>query len=258
MILPLFKSHFSIGKSILTLNRPKVDYSSPGPDSIFDIAEENNLDKIVLVEDSFMGFLEARKVCMEMGIQLIFGLRMDVSDEVIVDADDKKPSCLHKIIIFPKNSKGCKLLNEIYTEAKTKNNGYITMGILDKLWDEDLLNLSVPFYDSFIFRNLMSFDSCFVDFKFTKPEFFIEDNGLPFDELIKQSVLDYCAKFNFETLKVQSIYYKKRLDFSAFMTYKLICGRNSFGSRQLSLEKPNIDHFGSDQFCWESYMEKNI
>ena len=40
-MLALFKSHYSIGKSILTLKHPeKVE--DGGPDSIFSIAKENN------------------------------------------------------------------------------------------------------------------------------------------------------------------------------------------------------------------------
>ena len=69
--LPIFKSHFSIGKSILTLNEPK-ESSDDSSDSVFDIAQQNNLDKVVLVEDSFMGFLQARKVCSLLSKQLIF------------------------------------------------------------------------------------------------------------------------------------------------------------------------------------------
>ena len=94
------------------------------------------------------------------------------------------------------------------------------------------------------------------NFNFTKPTFFIEDNGLPFDSITRDAVINYCSAHGFNTEKVQSIYYKNKKDFSAYLTYKLICGRNSFAGRELSLEKPNFDHLGSDQFCWESYMEK--
>ena len=64
MTLPLFKSHFSIGKSILTLDSPKIDENADSPDSVFDIAEEGELDKVVLIEDSFMGFLKPERFAM--------------------------------------------------------------------------------------------------------------------------------------------------------------------------------------------------
>ena len=57
-MIPLFKSHFSIGRSMLTLDRS----SSDGPDSIFQIIQDNKMNKLVLVEDSLMGFLHAQKV----------------------------------------------------------------------------------------------------------------------------------------------------------------------------------------------------
>ena len=57
-MLPLFKSHYSIGKSILTLNAPSED--DGGAVSVFDIAKKHNLDKVVLVEDSLIGFLKLK------------------------------------------------------------------------------------------------------------------------------------------------------------------------------------------------------
>ena len=59
-MLPLFKSHYSIGKSILTLDDP-ITHKEGGSDSIFSIAVENNLKEVVLVEDSLTGFLQAKK-----------------------------------------------------------------------------------------------------------------------------------------------------------------------------------------------------
>ena len=35
----------------------------------------------------------------------------------------------------------------------------------------------LPFYDSFIFNNIMSFSSCIPDFSFCSPTFFVEDNN---------------------------------------------------------------------------------
>ena len=49
-MLPLFKSHYSIGKSILTLNHPDK-FEEGGPDSIFKIAQDHDLEQVILVED---------------------------------------------------------------------------------------------------------------------------------------------------------------------------------------------------------------
>lgn len=256
MTIPLFKSHYSIGKSILTLNPPKDSEDVLSPDSVFDIVSENKLDTFVLVEDSFMGFLEAKKVSEELGVNFVFGLRFDVCNDVNDLSDKNLDRCKHKVIIFPKNSSGCKLLNKIYTESKTKYSGLLDLNVIKEFWSEKDLFLGIPFYDSFIFKNNLSFNTCVPSFSFTSPIFFIEGNGLPFDLIIKNSVQEYCTSNDFEIEQAQSIYYKNKEDFSAFLTYKLICGRNTFSGRELSLEKPNFDHLGSDEFCWESYLEK--
>lgn len=254
-MIPIFKSHFSIGKSILTLNPPGLSKDGSA-DSVFDICEDSNLDKIVLIEDSFMGFPEAMKVSSEINKQLVFGIRFKVCSDLNSMEDDKSPDCSHKLIVLSKNSDGIKLLNLIYTESFTKYDGWIDFSLLSKFWDEKNLSLCVPFYDSFIFNNLTSFQFCLVDFSFTKPTFFIEENGLPFDFLVKDSVIEYCKANNFPTQKVKSIFYKNKKDFDAFLSYKLICSRSSFSGREVSIEKPNMDHLGSDEFCFESYLEK--
>jgi hypothetical protein len=100
----------------------------------------------------------------------------------------------------------------------------------------------------------MRFNNCVPDFSFAKPTFFIEDNGLPFDPLIKSRVLAYVSKNKLTTESAKSIYYKNKKDVSALQTYKCICGR-TFGNKTLS--KPNLDHFGSDEFCFETWKETN-
>ena len=53
-MIPLFKTHFSIGKSILTLEENSKR-------SAISLAIESSSKEFVLVEDSLIGFLEARK-----------------------------------------------------------------------------------------------------------------------------------------------------------------------------------------------------
>jgi hypothetical protein len=55
--LPLFKSHYSIGRSILTLEDEEKEENQP--DSIIDIAKDNKLKEIYLVEDNMTSFLQA-------------------------------------------------------------------------------------------------------------------------------------------------------------------------------------------------------
>ena len=100
-MLPIFKSDFSIGKSILTLNLPK-DNKKEGSDSIFDIAISNNFEKVVLVEDSLTGFLQALKNSEALNLDIIFGLRISVCSDMNSDPKETNKKDESKIIIFAK------------------------------------------------------------------------------------------------------------------------------------------------------------
>lgn len=246
-MLPLFKSHFSIGKSILTLDHPDKAVED-GPDSIFSIAQENNLQELYLVEDSMTGFFEAFRKCKDLGIQLIFGYRFTCCTCL-----ENKDSC-HKLVAFAKDDAGCKDLNKLYSFINTESDGKITNDDLLKMWTPNLI-LAVPFYDSFIFNNQLYLGNCVPEFKGIKPIFFIEQNNLPFDSMIKNAVEEYAQRNNCETFLTKSIYYKNKSDCDAFQSYKIVCNR-SFG-KQATLSSPNLNHFGSDEFCWESFAEQS-
>ena len=245
-MLPLFKSHYSIGKSILTLNDPS-SVKDGGPQSIFSIAK--NQKSLVLVEDSLIGFLQAQKTAEKLEIQLIFGLRISCSHEAFKEGSKE---CLHKIIIFAKNDSGCKLLNKLYSKANCENDGVITNSILKELWSEEDLSLYIPFYDSFIFMNNYHFCSCIPDFSFCSPTFFTENNFLPFDEDLREKVTSYCESNNYGIEESKTIYYHNREDFAAYQTYKCICSKKF---KQRTLNVPNFDHLASPEFCYESYLE---
>jgi DNA polymerase III alpha subunit len=246
---PLFKSNFSIGKSILTLDPPSSSKDEEAADSIFDIAVENNLNKIFLIEDSMIGFMQAHKLSKQLNIHLIFGLRINCCNNVCSELEEKQRSN-HKIIILSKNDDGCKLLNKIYSEAFCKNEGFVDCSSLSKYWNDNNLKLAIPFYDSFIYNNNFSLGNCIPNFsKFCDPIYFIERNNLPFDVLLEREVL----KITQNPILSKTILYKKKEDVFALQTYKCITNR-VFG-REQSLNSPNLNHFGSDEFCWESFIE---
>ena len=247
-MIPLFKSNYSIGKSILTLDMPEDNPELEKSDSILQIAKDEKLDKIILVEDSMIGFLEAHKSCKSLGIQLIFGLRINCCNDVSVEDKNKSQ---HKILIFAKNDKGCKLLNKIYSKAFCENNGYVDCDILSKIWDVSCLKLAIPFYDSYIYQNCFSFNNCVPNFSFTTVDYFIERNNLPFEQVLIEKITSITTN----TLLAKTIYYKNKKDVFAYQTYRCITNR-SFGKEQ-SLSSPNLNHFGSDEFCWESVTEYN-
>ena len=246
-MIALFKSHYSIGRSILTLEHPDK-CEEDGPDSVFEITQ-GKLDKIVLVEDSLIGFLQSQKVAESLGVQVIFGLRISCSHESKTSKDN---SCVHKIVIFANNDKGCIALNKIYSHAFCNNEGVIEFQSLKKMWDDDALTMAVPFYDSFIFMNSMHFCNCMPDFSFTKPHFFLENNHLPFDNHIRSKVKSYCEEYGFESSEAKSIYYNTIKDFEAYQTYKCICSKKF---KQRTLNVPNFDHLSSPEFSFESYLQ---
>jgi DNA polymerase III alpha subunit len=237
-MVPLFTSHYSIGKSILTLDHPKKE-TPGGSRSVFSIAEDNGLSQVCLVENSLTGFPQALSTAKDLGIQLSFGLQLSICEQN------------HKVIIFAKNESGAKKLNEIYSRAFSSEEGCICGKTLLKMWTPRNLMLAIPFYDSFIYKNTMSFENCTPDLSGLDPVFFIEENNLPFDGLLKEKVETYAKAFNAETQLTKSIFYEKDEDVDTLQTYKCITSRR-FGKSSLS--KPNLDHFGSDEFSFESYL----
>ena len=51
-------------------------------------------------------------------------------------------------------------------------------------------------------------------------------------------------------IQSQTIYYKDKKDFKAYLTFKCINNRSV-------LDKPQFDHMCSDEFCFESWKEKH-
>jgi DNA polymerase III alpha subunit len=184
--------------------------------------------------------------CKKNEIDLTYGLRITVSNENLDKDSD------HKIIIFALDDLGCVLLNKIYSLAFVKNDGQLTYKDIKSLWDDKSLSLVIPFYDSFIHQNNLFLKNCIPDLEGLNPKFWIEKNNLPYDRLIEQKVIEF-TDGNFPVSFVKSIYYKNKDDVEALQTYKILCNR-SFG-RQATLSCPNLNHFSSDEFCFESYLE---
>jgi DNA polymerase III alpha subunit len=254
-ILPIFRSHFSIGKSILTLESPD-HVKKDGPDSIFSCLKEANLNRLFLVDDNMVGFLDAFKYCDKNGIQLIFGVRMEINEDATrTKTESTMDRFGHKIYVVAKNSEGIKDLIKLFSFSQSREEKSITSSELKEKWSQNL-QLVIPFYDSFLFNNTLYFSSCIfdIDKNFGEPYFLIEDNELTFDGLVRKRVEDFCAKNNYQTVFAKTILYKNREDVETLLTLKIINGR-SFG-RQSSLDEPNIDDFSSHEFCFESYLEK--
>jgi DNA polymerase III alpha subunit len=245
-MIPLFKSHYSLGRSILTLENK--DEADDYPDSIIQIAKQNNLKEIFLIEDNMSSFLEAYTNTKLNNIKLNYGLRISIT-ESINDKSDESRQKTSKIIIFFKNKKGHELLTKLFSIAAKTGFYYeprLDYETLNKNWTDDLI-LAIPFYDSFIFNNTLRNSICIPQFNFTKPIVFIENNDLPFDVIVKDKMERYAKENDLELYKVKSVYYNKRKDFKTYLTFRCINNRSI-------LNKPELEHMSSNEFCFESYL----
>ena len=242
-MIPLFKSHFSMGRSILTisdLEKQKKD----GPDNIISIVKENGLKELYLVEDSLTGFLTAFKLCQKNDIHLKFGLRISICNNY--ESVDTSKS---KVVLFALNDKGFKDINKIYTFANTEKDSVISADDLKQRLTEDIL-LCFPFYDSYVWNNYHYFSNCIPSALDTENAvYFIEDNKLPFDNIITNLI----KVKNVNMQMAKSIYYKNREDYEAWVTYKIACNRN-MGKNQ-SLSAPELSGCASREFCFQSWKE---
>jgi len=248
-MIPLFKSHYSLGRSILTLeDKPeKDDY----PDSIIQICKENNLKELYLVEDNMSSFLEAYFNTKSNNIRLNYGVRLTITESIEEKTDESRLKN-SKIILFFKNKSGYEKLTKLYSFAAKEGFYYesrIDYKYLNDNWSDDLL-LCIPFYDSFIFNNTLRNFICVPQFNKQKPIFFIEHNDLPFDKIITDKVLNFSKENNFETFTTKSIYYNLKKDFKTYLTFRCINNRST-------LNKPELEHMSSNEFCFESWKEKN-
>lgn len=245
---PIFKSTYSYGKSILTLEDKSEE---SGADSLIEMCLDNGIKTAVLVEDNLTSFMKAFKACSSNGLDLYYGLRLSFCNDM---ADESKDSD-HKNIIFARSDNGCKLLNKIYSRAFTEGGGRIDYATFREYWDSSELSFVVPFYDSYIYENNFHQKNCIPDMEGLNPTFWSEDNSLPFDHLLNAKLQEAVKRKQYKVAKVKTILYKEKKDVEALQTYKILSNR-SFG-KQKTLSSPNLNHFGSDEFCFESYLKQS-
>ena len=251
MTIPLFKSHYSLGRSILTLLNEEDD-DRIKPTSIISLCKNNNLKELCLIEDSMTGFLEAHINSKEANIKLMFGLRLLICPDMN-QKDEESVKNSSKYVIFCLNSQGYKDLIKIHDLASKDGFYYrprIDFKNLKKLWTNNL-KLCVPFYDSFIHNNLLLGGVSIPEFDFAKSiVFFTEDNGLPFDDLLAEAVSSFANSEGHEKIQAKSIFYEGREDFKAYLTFRCINNRST-------LNKPQLEHMTSHEFSFESWKEQN-
>lgn len=244
MIIPIFTSAYSF-RSILNLEK---ESDPKAADSIFQICDENAIDKVFIVEDNMSSFMHANKNC---GSKTIcYGVRFWACENLPeIDAQDS--SNWHRVILFALNSQGCSDLIKVYSKSATdfsvKEKPVLNLSWLRNNWSDNLL-MAIPFYDSFLHLNSMKMSKLNPDLKFANPVFFLEDNDLFFDSIIGNAVFNYVDSNGGHIQKTKSIYYKEKKDFFAWQTYKCIQNGGT-------LRVPNLEGCASDLFCIESWKE---
>lgn len=249
-VLPFFKSHYSIGKSILTVDKAGSS-TSDGPTSIIDLVKDNQLKHAFLVEENMSSFLDVFKNFQAIKVPFFYGLRLELCPN-IEEKSEESINRSSKIIIFAKNGEGYKNLIKIFTIASTAGFYYVPRideKNLSQLWNENNLKLCIPFYDSFIFKNVMTYSICCPEFAFAKPTFVIENNNLPFDAIVEKKIRNFCRDES-KIITAKSIYYNKKEDFKSYLTFRCINNRTT-------LSKPNLEHMASNEFSFESWKEVN-
>lgn len=248
--IPLFKTCYSRGKSIIHIKKPKF---KGGHASLLNILPNSNLSKVFLVEDNMGGFIDSKEAVESLGLQFIFGWRFLCRNDEAEEEDS-----FYKFILVPKNKSAVKKLYKIYTKAFSRSgkiNGYLNYSELLNLADEDF-TLCVPFYDSFLFNNSMNFANNVLDIQaFNNLVLFSESNDLPFDNFINEKINKVAGFSGIPIQKVKSIYYEKRSDFKAFQLFKIF--GNRITGKKTDINKPEFNHLSSPEFSFESWADLN-
>jgi len=247
----IFGSHYSFsGSSILTVDEAE-EINESKPVSVFSIAKHYELKDVFLADKTLSGLIDSYNAAGKIGINLHFGFKV-ICCEDINDKSEKSFETEHKIIVWLNDSRG--YVNFVKLVSKAQIDGFyyiprVDKNLLKEFWSEHL-SISIPFYDSFIHKNTLEFGKCVPEFP-AAPTLFIENNGLPFDDLLKERVLEYGKSENLEIVNSKSIYYYKNEDYKAYLVNKAI-------NKRTTLEKPNLEHNSSDQFSFESAQEIGI
>lgn len=261
MIYPCFTSHYSLDSSgVLSLEEPgkATDGASP---SVFDlIKEDERVKDVILVEDRIDGLEEAYKTSTKLKVGLCYGIKFTVAAD-LADKADQSRKTESKIIIFVKNSAGKSDLIKIWNRAWTTGHyacrygsyGRIDWSSLKQLWTPNLM-LALPFFSSFLARNLLSMNNIVPDLPNLSgtPLWVMReiDSRLPFAPLISSAIDRYMSHAGdfAEVIPVKSIYYAKHEDFKSYLIKRCVMMRTAF-------DAPDVNHLSSDRFSWEAWKE---
>lgn len=247
-VLPIFSSYYSTGRSILSLEEPE-DITINKPISIFSIAKKYNLDNIFISDSSFSGFIQAYKNSIKNNIQIKFGIKLCICDD-LNKKDEESFRTESNVILWLNNSKAYKTAIKIYSKAATDGFYYIPRldwVTLNSMIDDNI-KVTIPFYDSFLHNNSLKGYNVVPSFNNFNPIFHIENNNLPFNYIINKKIQSFLLENSFSTIGTKSIYYFRNSDFINYLTFRCIQNRTT-------LNKPNLNHFSSNEFSFENWCQ---
>ncbi len=244
----VFKTHYSgEGRSIIQVDEKVSKKPDQPSQNIVDLCLRYDIKDCVVIDDSISGFLALDDALKANSINFYFGLRISFVNDVL-DKSEESNKSEHKNILLLKSSEGYKDLIKISSIASTDyfyNYPRLDYPTIRPYLDKSF-QLAIPFYDSFLFRNKFSFNTCIPNFNGHKPIFFLEDHNLIYDQTLRKSVIDFAKENNYLTQEVRSVYYAKRSDFLAWQGRKVL---NSHSKRRSGITNPELPHCSSDTFC---------
>lgn len=245
-IIPLLTSHYSIGESILTLEN-ETEIKENSPVSIIAIAKKHKITDVHIVESSMSGFIETYQNCKKNNLNLRFGYKVCVCED-INQKDDPSFLTESNVIIWILNSQGYKDLLKIHNQAATDGFYYIPRTDWTQIKEKMTENLaiSLPFYSSYIAKNTLNFKHRAIpDFGSISPIHHVENHELPFDLLLGKKVNESGLKIQ----KTHSVYYYKNEDITPFTVFRCINKRSEW-------DCPNLSAFSVDNFSFQSYLNE--
>lgn len=262
-VLPIFSSHYSIGDSILTVD--EYDDKDPiikdtKPVNIFAIAKQYSMERVILCESEMAGFWEVYKTSKSKKIPFVFGVKLAICEDATqYDKESKKTES--NVIVFFNNTQGYYDFLKIFNKASTTwyyEGRRVDWRTLNNFMTDNL-TVAIPFYSSFLARNNLKFEyRCLPSFVKFRPTFFINRHNLPFDDVLERQVLKYTQANGYDIQEIHQVSYYKDHDSIALQVLQCLKNRGDAKSqgRPPSLREPNLNHFGSDQFSFESYLRK--
>lgn len=257
-ILPIFSTSASLKQGgVFTVERAGDKLKTGkkrGPVSLCDLAKEESLKQLHIVDSNFVSFFYAHKNLKEIGCQLVFGLKVVVCENM----EDKSEASLKtesKVVIWMAGdgSEDYRALINLFTVAAQQGFYYVPRldwKTLCRLWHKDLL-FSLPFYSSFLAANTLTFSSIVPLLPVEKPILLMEDNELPTDGLLSDAVVRYAHATGSPIQPAKSVYYHHRSDARLFQIWRAVLSRG----RQATWDKPN-DGMLSREFCLDSWKEQ--